>query len=74
MKHFVFVVLMIAVTTLPVMAGAIPTDGAPTPTSNGTNQTTNSTSPGDIPSGDSLGCISDATVSALLTALGLASI
>jgi hypothetical protein len=74
MKHFLFVLLLICVTALPVMAGAIPTDGSPTPPPAGTNQTTNLTSLGDIPSGGFLDTMSEAAVSALLTTLGLASI
>ena len=74
MKHFIFALLMTCVTALPVLAGAIPTDGSPAPTSNGTNQTTSATSSGEIPSVGSLDHMSEAALSALLIALGLASI
>ena len=70
MKQFLFALVIICALALSVMAGAIPTDGAPEPTPTATNQTT-STTQGEIPS---VGKISDAALSALLTALGLVSI
>lgn len=74
MKHFLLILLMTCVTALPVMAGAIPTDGSPAPPPTGTSQTTNVTTSGDIPSVGSLDYVSEAALSALLTALGLAAI
>lgn len=58
----------ISVTTL---AGDIPSDGAPRPQSQGT---TTPTLLGDIPSDGRAESLSNAALSALLTALGLASI
>jgi hypothetical protein len=58
----------IAITTL---AGDIPSVGAPAPQP---SQTTASTNPGEIPSVGEAMSISDAALTALLTALGLASI
>jgi hypothetical protein len=57
-----------------ILAGQIPTDGSPVPPPAGTNQATNDTNPGEIPSGGEAITISDAALTALMTALGLASI
>ncbi|MEP6741457.1 MAG: hypothetical protein ABJB61_03085, partial [bacterium] len=58
----------ISATTL---AGDIPSGGAPQPPP---QQTTSPTVLGDIPSGGEAQSISDAAISAFLTALGLAGI
>jgi hypothetical protein len=74
MKRFLATLIMSCVLSIPVSAGQIPTDGSPAPPPNGTNPPTNITSPGEIPSGGFFDSISEATVSAILSALGLASI
>lgn len=74
MKHFLSILVMICASALPVMAGAIPTDGSPEPVPAGTNQTTSDTTPGEIPTMGGPQSLSDAALSAILTALGLASI
>ncbi len=74
MKRSLATLIVSCILSIPVSAGQIPTDGSPTPPPSGTNQTTNTTSPGEIPSGGFLDPMSEATLSGLLTALGLASI
>ncbi len=69
MKHFILVLVIACASALPVMAGAIPTDGSPEPPPTSTNQATSA--PGETPSD---GKMSEAALSALLTALGLALI
>lgn len=68
----IFVALAFAcVFSISTLAGEIPSDGAPKPQSQQTPVTTN---PGDIPTDGQLALVSDAALSALMTALGLASI
>ena len=57
--------------SISTFAGEIPTDGAPKPQS---QPTTSTTLLGEIPSDGEAITISDAALSALMTALGLASI
>jgi hypothetical protein len=59
------------VLSVSTLAGEIPSDGKTQPQP---QPTASSTVLGDIPSGDSARSISGAAISALLTALGLASI
>jgi hypothetical protein len=69
MKRFLTVLTFSLFCWSVALAGEIPSVGAPQPQS---QQTTSPTLLGEIPSGG--GSISDAAVSALLTALGLASV
>jgi hypothetical protein len=69
MKRFSVALALTILVSVSAFAGEIPTMGAPQPQS---QQTTSPTLLGEIPSGG--GSISDAAVSALLTALGLASV
>jgi hypothetical protein len=69
MKRFLMATVVACALATTTLAGDIPSGDAPKPQS---QQTTSPTLLGDIPSGG--GSISDAAVSALLTALGLASI
>ena len=71
MKRFSAALALIVFVSMSVFAGEIPTMGAPTPPP---PQTSSTASLGDIPSGDEAITISDAALSALMTALGLASI
>ncbi len=66
MKRFLTAIAMACVLSISALAGDIPTLGAPQPSP---QETTISTSPGDIPSGDSAEQISDDALSALLVVL-----
>lgn len=63
MKRFLTTIVLLCVLSVSVLAGQIPTDGSPTPS--GTTQTT---SPGDIPTG---GQMSNAALTFIQTVLGL---
>jgi hypothetical protein len=70
MKRFLMATAIACAISATTLAGDIPSDGAPKPQS---QQTTSLTPLGDIPSGDMVESMSDAALSALLAALGLAS-
>jgi hypothetical protein len=70
MKRLLMASALLAMLCAQGIAGDIPTDGAPKPQSQGT---TSPTLLGDIPSDGRAESLSDAALSALLTALGLAS-
>ena len=74
MKRLIAALILIGCFSISISAGQIPTDDSPTPPPSGSNQTTNAASSGDIPSVGSLDPMSEAAVSALLIAFGLASI
>jgi hypothetical protein len=69
MKRFFVASAFACVFSISTLAGEIPSDGAPKPQS---QQTTVTADPGDIPTDGQLASVSDAALSALLTALGLA--
>ena len=69
MNKLLITTAMTFVLSVSALAGDIPC-GAPSPAPPGTTQTTNATSPGDIPCGFAEQ-ISDEALSALLTVLGL---
>jgi hypothetical protein len=69
MKRLLITIAVTFVLSVSALAGDIPCD-APSPVPNGTTQTANATSPGDIPCGFAEQ-ISDAGLSGLLTVLGL---
>ena len=71
MKRLLMASALLAVFCAQGIAGDIPTDGAPKPQS---QPTTSATLLGDIPSDGEAITISDAALTALMTALGLASI
>lgn len=71
MKRVIAAVAVIVSVSMSTFAGEIPTMGAPTPPP---QQTTTSTNPGEIPTDGAAITISDVALSALMTALGLASI
>lgn len=71
MKRFLLASGFACVLSISTLAGEIPSDGAPKTQA---QQTTNPTLLGDIPSGGKAESLSDAAISALLTALGIASI
>ena len=70
MKHFLLVFAIACMSALPVMAGAIPTDGLTQPTPAVPNQTPSAMALGDIPS---VGTVWETALPGLLTTLGLAS-
>lgn len=71
MKRFVITIALTCVLAIPASAGLIPTVGAPQPVPpSGIAQTTNETSPGEIPC-DFAQQISEAGVSGLLAVFGL---
>jgi hypothetical protein len=70
MKRLLMATAIACAISMTTLAGEIPSGGAPQPQS---QQTTSSAVLGDIPSDGVAQSISDAAVSALLTALGLAS-
>ena len=72
MKRCLMASALACVFSISVVAGEIPTDGSPQPHSQST--TTVTTSPGEIPSDGGARSISDAAISAILSALGLAAI
>jgi len=71
MKRFLMATAVACALCMTVLAGEIPSGGAPQPQS---PQTTSASPLGDIPSGGSARSISGAAISALLNALGLASV
>jgi hypothetical protein len=71
MKRLLMASALLAVFCAQGIAGDIPTDGAPKPES---QPTTSATLMGEIPTSDGPESITDSALSALLTALGLASI
>jgi len=71
MRRFLAALALTVVVSVPAFAGEIPTMGAPQPPP---PQTASNTILGDIPSDGGVLSVSDAAISALLTALGLASI
>jgi hypothetical protein len=73
MKRFVITMGLTCVLSTSVLAGDIPC-GSPSPPLGVTTQTTGTTSPGDIPTVDVADQTSNATLSALLTVLGLLGI
>lgn len=71
MKRFSVALALMVLVSVSAFAGEIPTMGAPEPPP---QQTTATTNPGEIPSDGTAQSPSDAALSALLTALGLALI
>ncbi|MGI8835921.1 MAG: hypothetical protein ACR2H4_04710 [Pyrinomonadaceae bacterium] len=71
MRRFLAALALTVLVSVPAFAGEIPTMGTPQPPP---PPTASSAILGDIPSGDIADSLSDAAISALLTALGLASI
>ena len=71
MKRLLMASAFACVFSISTLAGEIPSDGAPKPQS---QETTSPTVLGEIPSVGEAITISDAALSALMTALGLASI
>lgn len=71
MKQFLMAIALLTALCARGIAGDIPTDGSPQPQP---QQATSPTLLGDIPSGGGAQSLSDAAITALLTALGLASI
>ena len=69
MRRLLTIVAMTFVLSVSALAGEIPC-GAPSPVPNGTTQTANATSPGDIPC-DFAEQISEAGLSGLLAVLAL---
>jgi hypothetical protein len=69
MRRLLTIVAMTFVLSVSALAGEIPC-GAPSPVPNGTTQTANATSPGDIPCGFAEQ-ISEAGLSGLLAVLAL---
>jgi hypothetical protein len=72
MKRLLMTLALTFVLSASALAGEIPC-GTPSPAPEGTTQTTNVTAPGEIPCGFAER-ISEAALSALLTALGLAAV
>lgn len=72
MKRFVMTAVLACTLSVSAFAGEMPTGGSPAPPPEG-SQTTNATSPGEIPS-DFAEQVSDAALSALLTVFGLVAI
>jgi hypothetical protein len=71
MRRFLMIIALTSLFSVQVLGGQIPTGGEPAPPPpNGTTQTTNPTSPGEIPC-DFAEQISEAGLSALLTVVGL---
>ena len=71
MKRYFMAVAIAGALSISTFAGEIPTDGAPKAQS---QQTIRVTLLGEIPSDGSAESLSDAALTAILTALGLASI
>jgi hypothetical protein len=74
MKRFLITMALTCVLSIPVSAGLIPTDGAPTPpppAGTTQTQTTSDTSSGLIPTGGYAEQMSDVALSGLLAVLGL---
>ena len=79
MKRFLVTLALVGLMAVETMAGDISTSGSPAPPPGAPTQTTTSTSgdvpsvPGDIPTDGVAEQMSSASVSALLTVLGLLS-
>ena len=71
MKRFFVASAFACMFSISTFAGEIPSDGAPKPQS---QQAASPALLGDIPSGDEARSVSEAAVSAILSALGLAAI
>ena len=71
MKRLLMTVGLVCILSSSALAGDVPTVGSPAPTG---TVTTTPTSPGDIPTGGLADQTSSATLSALLTVLGLLGI
>ncbi|HBB86014.1 MAG TPA: hypothetical protein DC047_00180 [Blastocatellia bacterium] len=71
MKRFSVALALMVLVSVSASAGEIPTMGAPQPPP---QQTTTTMNPGEIPSVPAAEQLSDAALSAILTALGLALI
>jgi hypothetical protein len=75
MKRFMMTIALTCVLSIPALAGGIPTVGAPDPPPpDGITQTTNTTSPGEVPTGGFAEQMSEAALSALLSVLGLIAV
>jgi hypothetical protein len=70
MKRFSVALALMVLVSVSAFAGEIPTMGAPQPPP---QQATTTMNPGEIPTSDGPQALSDAALSALLTALGLVS-
>jgi hypothetical protein len=70
MKRLLITAALTFVLSVSALAGEIPC-GAPSPPPPSTNQTTNATLPGDLPTSGFAEQVSDAALSALLSVLGL---
>jgi hypothetical protein len=72
MRRFLMIIALTSLLSIQGLAGEIPTGGEPTPPPpDGITQTTNTTSPGQIPTGGYAEQISDVALSGLLAVLGL---
>lgn len=76
MKRFLSAITLTCILAVSVLAGDVPTSGAPSPPPPDTNQMTSQTLPdnslfvpGDVPTSGFVQELSDAVLSALLTAL-----
>jgi hypothetical protein len=67
MKRLLTAIALALALSVSALAGDIPISGSPAPIHNGTTQ---STSPGDIPTDGSAGELTDAALSALLMVFG----
>ena len=74
MKRFLITIALTCALSSSAFAGLIPSVGAPAPASNGTSETTTSTSPGDIPSGGKAEELSSDALSALLAVLSFLAV
>jgi hypothetical protein len=74
MKRFLMALALACLLAVPALAGDISTSGSPAPPPNGTTQTTTPASPGEVPSVGAAEQLSDAALSALLTALGFLAV
>ena len=70
MKRLLITTAMTFVLSVSALAGDIPC-GAPSPAPPGTTQTTNATSPGEVPTGGYAEQVSEAALSGLLAGLSL---
>ena len=74
MKRYLMAFALTGLLAVSTLAGDISTSGAPAPASNGTSETTTSTSPGDIPSGGKAEELSSDALSALLAVLSFLAV
>ncbi len=74
MKRFMLTVALTCVLAASTLAGDIPSVGSSSPSPQGMTQTTSTTSPGEIPTVGLTEQLPSATLSALLTVLGLLAI